>query len=413
MALSVPQKTVAEDVSRFKVLITGRRFGKTHLCIREICKNAAKAPGSINWAICPSYRMAKQIWWMQLTNKLSELRWIKSKNEAELTLKLKNGSMIALKGADNFDSLRGVGLDFVVMDEFQDIPPQAWSEVIRPTLSDKRGKALFCGTPKGVGSWSHKLYTQAIHEPDWNAWQFTTIDGGRVPEEEIDAARRDLDDATFNQEYMASFNTFTGVVCPNFNYKETVKPLNDPHTGIIHVGQDFNLSPMSTVISQVTTQGIHIFDEIKLMSSNTEEVVQELKTRYPNSRIVVYADPASRQKKTSAGGKTDFSILQNAGFELKVRNRHSSQRDYINAVNALLKNAQGDRRLFIDPKCKNTIDSLSRLTYKEDSNLIDKSSGLDHFFDATKYLVEYLYPVRRDLEEDTVEQWTFGTKKRW
>ena len=413
MALSDPQKTVATDTSRFKVLITGRRFGKTHLCIREICKNAAQNPGSINWAICPSYRMAKQIWWMQLTSKLSSLRWIKTKNESELTLTLKNGSVIALKGADNFDSLRGVGLDFVVMDEFQDIPPQAWSEVIRPTLSDKMGKALFCGTPKGVGSWSHKLYTQAIHEPDWNAWQFTTIDGGRVPQKEIDAARRDLDDATFNQEYMASFNTFSGVVCPNFDYKQTVKPLGDPQTGVIHIGQDFNLSPMSSVIAQVTTQGIHIFDEIKLMSSNTEEVVQEIRHRYPNSRVVVYPDPASRQRKTSAGGKTDFNILSNAGFDVKARNKHNSQRDYINAVNALLKNANGERRLFIDPKCKNTIDSLQRLTYKEDSNQIDKQSGLDHFFDATKYLVDYLFPVTRDIEDDTVEQWTFGTKKRW
>jgi len=105
--LTGPQQEVADDKSRFKVLITGRRrFGKTHLCMRELCKHAAKHPGSINWLVAPSYRMAKQLTWLPLLDKLSKLRWIKKKNEAELTIYLKNGSVIGLRGADNFDSLR-------------------------------------------------------------------------------------------------------------------------------------------------------------------------------------------------------------------------------------------------------------------------------------------------------------------
>lgn len=414
MPLSIPQQTVADDTNRFKVLITGRRFGKTHLCIREICRAAAKKPGSINWAVCPSYRMAKQIWWIQLVNKLSDLRWIKQKNEAELTLVLKNGSIIALKGADNWDSLRGVGLDFVVIDEFQDVPRQAWTEVIRPTLSDKRGRALFCGTPKGVGSWSHKLFTQAIHEPDWNAWQFTTIEGGNVPEEELEAAKRDLDEKTFLQEYCANFTTYSGVVYYNFDYKETVRPCEDPHTGIIHVGEDFNYNPQACVIAQVTNEGIHIFDEINMMTSSTEEVAQELRARYPHSKIVVYPDPSGKQRKASAGGKTDFSILHNAGFEVKARTGHTAIRDRVNAVNARLKGADGSRKLFVDPKCKHTIESLMRLTYKEGTSQIDKDSGLDHHADALGYLVDYLYPVKKHYDVEEPQSWTFGTRnKRW
>jgi len=129
MKLTPAQSTVANDSSRFKVLVTGRRFGKTHLSIRELCRSAAIKPGSINWYISPSYRMSKQITWLQLIDKLTQLRWIDTKNEAELTIRLKNKSIIALKGADNFDSLRGVGLDFVIIDEFQDVPEQAWKEV--------------------------------------------------------------------------------------------------------------------------------------------------------------------------------------------------------------------------------------------------------------------------------------------
>ena len=413
MPLTFPQQTVADDKNRFKVLITGRRFGKTHLCIRELCKSAAKKEGSINWYVSPSYRMSKQITWVQLVNKLSSLKWIASKNEAELTVKLKNGSIIALKGADSPDSLRGVGLDFLVIDEFQDVPYQAWTEVLRPTLSDKRGRALFCGTPKGVGSWSHRLFTQAIHEKDWNAWQYTTVEGGNVPEEEIESARRDLDDKTFAQEYLATFNTYSGVVYYNFDYKGTVKKLERPETGVIYVGQDFNYMPQSTVIAQVRGKTIHIFDEIRMMGSSTDEVVSEIKHRYPHSKVVIFPDPAGRQRKTSAGGKTDLSILVNAGFDVKVRQYHTPVRDRVNSVNALLKNASGERHLFVDPKCKHTIESLQRLTYKEGTNQIDKESGLDHFSDALGYMVDFLFPIKKQYEVEEPQRWTFGAKRSW
>ena len=411
MALSTAQATVANDTNRFKVLITGRRFGKTHLSIRELCKAAAKKPGAVIWYISPSYRMSKQITWLQLVDRLSQLRWIDSKNEAELTIRLKNKSLIALKGADNFDSLRGVGLDFVVIDEFQDVPKQAWTEVIRPTLSDKQGGALFCGTPRGVGSWSHELYTKALNEKDWNAFQFTTIDGGNVPPEEVEAAMRDLDDKTFAQEYLATFNTYSGTVYYNFDYKKHVQPQTDIDTGIIHVGMDFNWDPFSVVIAQVSGSEVRIHDELYIRGSNTDDVVDELKRRYPHSKIIVYPDPASRQKRTSAGGKTDFSILSNAGFKVLARPSHTPVRDRVNAVNTKLKTADGNVTLYIDPKCKHVIESLQRLTYKEGTTVIDKDSGLDHASDSLGYLIDYLLPLRTYVEPQTEPQrWTFGTR---
>lgn len=413
MPLTVPQRTVAEDPNRFKVLISGRRFGKTHLAIRELCRSAAQNPGSLNWLVAPSYRQAKQVVWTQLKNKLKDLRWIDSSNEAELTIHLKNRSTIALRGADNYDSLRGVGLDLVIFDEFQDIPPQAWTEVIRPTLSDKQGRALFCGTPRGVGSWSHELYTKALTESGWRAFQYTTIEGGNVPQEEIESARRDLDEATFMQEYMASFNTYSGTVYYNFKYNDNVKICHEPEQHVIHVGMDFNYDPFTCVIAQIKGQEIHVFDEMHIRGSNTEEVVNELKHRYPRSRINIYPDPAARQKRTSAGGKTDFSILVNAGFTVKARNFHTPVRDRVNAVNARLRNAAGLVNLFIDPKCKHTIDSIQRLTYKEGTNQIDKDSGLDHQSDALGYMIDFLFPIKV-VHDDIAqpERWTFGTVAR-
>ena len=411
MPLTVPQRTVADDTNRFKVLITGRRFGKTFLGIRELCKSAATIPGSTNWAICPSYRMAKQIWWEQIKSKLHELRWIKTSNEAELSIKLKNGSNIALKGADSPDSLRGNSLTFVIFDEFQDIPSDAWTSVIRPALSDQQGKALFTGTPKGVGSWSHQLFTKALNEQDWNAWQFTTIEGGNVPAEEIEAARRDLDEKTFMQEYMATFNTYSGTVYYNFDYKGNVLT-QEVDTGVIHVGMDFNWDPFCVVIAQVKGDRIHIFDELQIKGSSTEDVVDEIKRRYQYSRVSVYPDPAARQKRTSSGGKTDYSILVNAGFNVKARHFHTPVRDRVNSVNALLKNAKGDRRLTIDPKCRHTIDSLQRVCYKEGTTVVDKDLGIEHISDAVGYLVDFIVPVKTRIE--TTEQphrWGVATKR--
>jgi len=412
MKLTPAQSTVANDSSRFKVLVTGRRFGKTHLSIRELCRSAATKPGSINWYISPSYRMSKQITWLQLIDKLTQLRWIDTKNEAELTIRLKNKSIIALKGADNFDSLRGVGLDFVIIDEFQDVPEQAWKEVIRPTLSDRQGGALFCGTPRGVGSWSHDLYTFAQHQKDWKSFQFTTIDGGNVPEEEVEAAKRDLDPKTFAQEYLATFNTYSGTVFYNFHYNDCVKELPQPDTGVIYVGMDFNFDPMTAIIAQVRGNEVYIYDEIMMRGSSTEDMVNEINHRYAYSKVVVFPDPASKQRKTSAGGKTDLSILINAGYDVKVRTYHTPVRDRVNAVNTKLKNAANERTLFIHPKCKNTIDSLQRLTYKEGTNQVDKDSGLDHMGDAVGYLIDYLFPIK--VIHETVEpaRWTFGTQSR-
>jgi hypothetical protein len=412
MKLTPAQSTVANDSSRFKVLVTGRRFGKTHLSIRELCRSAAIKPGSINWYISPSYRMSKQITWLQLIDKLTQLRWIDTKNEAELTIRLKNKSIIALKGADNFDSLRGVGLDFVIIDEFQDVPEQAWKEVIRPTLSDRQGGALFCGTPRGVGSWSHDLYTFAQHQKDWKSFQFTTIDGGNVPLEEIESAKRDLDPKTFAQEYLATFNTYSGTVFYNFHYNDCVKELPQPDTGVIYVGMDFNFDPMSAIIAQVRGNEVYIYDEIMMRGSSTEDMVNEINHRYAYSKVVVFPDPASKQRKTSAGGKTDLSILVNAGYDVKVRTYHTPIRDRVNSVNTKLKNAANERTLFIHPKCKNTIDSLQRLTYKEGTNQVDKDSGLDHMADAVGYLIDYLFPIK--VIHETVEpaRWTFGTQSR-
>jgi hypothetical protein len=404
MPLSNPQQTIVDAPQRFVVCIAGRRFGKTHLSIRFLCK-AARMPDKEVWYVAPTYKQAKMIVFKKLRKKLLDLRWVRKINETNLSFELKNGSTISLKGADNYDSLRGVGLDFLVMDEFADIDEEAWTETLRPTLADKMGKALFIGTPKGM-NWAKDLYDLAQEYPEeWASFQYTTEQGGNVSITEIEAARRSLDARTFNQEFRATFETFSGRIFYAFDRKYNVKQYNDPLPRELHLGVDFNIDPMSAVLGVKTGNVMHIIDEFKIFGSNTEELVEEVKTRYPEHTIIAYPDPAGAQRKTSAGGKTDHTILRNAGFTVKAPHSHNAVRDGINAVNAKLLSSSGFTTLFFDPKCKYAIECLEKQTYKEGTSIPDKDSGFDHMNDALRYMVDYLFPIKQPTAPVPVRQW--------
>jgi hypothetical protein len=397
--LSKAQKEVFTSEARFRVLITGRRFGKTFLALNELAK-FSRYPKKKVWYIAPTYRMCKDIMLDPLVDKMTKHKWISKVNYSDLTITLRNKSLIQLRSSENFNALRGVGLDFICIDEFSDVDERAWFEVLRPTLSDKsrEGSALFLGTPRGFGNWSYNLYTRQDNDKNWKSFQFTTLDGGQVSQSEIDQAKNDLDDRTFRQEYMASFEKYSGQIYYNFDREQNVIEQYAPTTNSIHIGIDFNIDPVSAVISEVKQDHLYVYDEIVIYSSNTDELVEEINNRYSGKHIFVYPDPASKQRKTSAGGRTDLSILKNAGYNVRVRNAHPLIRDRINAVNTKLKNAKGVRTLFIANNCKNVIKSIERQIYKEGTSLPDKENNYDHMNDALGYLVEFLYPIKRDFK---------------
>jgi hypothetical protein len=400
MPLSEPQKEVIASTKRFRVLITGRRFGKTHLCMMELLRKGRDNPNGKIFYVSPTYRMSKEIMWKNLKRTIKKLRWEKYINESELTVVLKNNCQISLKGADkSADNLRGVGLNFLVLDEFSDIPPEAWSESLRPTISDKhvQGSVLFVGTPKGVGNWSYDMFQKGKSgDPEWQSWKYTTLEGGQVEPHEIEQAKKDLDERSFKQEYLASFETYAGVIYYNFEREENVKPCKYDPEAIIHVGLDFNISPMSACLFHLKNNVAEFFDEIVIYSSNTDEFIDELLSRYPKNKIVVYPDPACRQRKTSAGGRTDLTILTNAGLRVNCKNTHALVRDRINSVNSRLKNFDGKRNILIDPTCKNLINSLMKQTYREGTNQPEKN-GFEHMSDALGYSIEYIFPISSNL----------------
>lgn len=404
MELTQAQSDIFNSGSRWRVVVAGRRFGKTFLSTAELLRDALKGKGRNCWYIAPTYGSAKEIAWDMLLEQIPH-EYIQKSHETALTITLWNGSKISLKGAEKPNNLRGRSLDFVVMDEFADMKPETWFEVIRPSLADRQGSAMWIGTPKGMNHFRDLWALGVDGHQDWSSWQFTTLQGGNVPAEEVEAAKRDMDERTFKQEFEAAFVNYAGIIYYNFHRDDSVKRIEDDGS-MLHIGMDFNLDPMSAVVCIQKDGALQAIDEIVIYGSNTDEMVDEIKMRYRDRKIVVYPDPASRQRKTSAGGRTDLSILQNAGFIVKAKPTHSAIRDRINSVNAKLKSADGKRSLFFDPKCKQMIKSLERQVYKEGTSQPDKDSGFDHMNDALGYLVDYLYPIQRQYEVIQPQRWS-------
>lgn len=399
MALSVKQQAIADCPTRFRCVLAGRRGGKTFLAMREVCRFASK-PNSIVWMLANSRQQIKSLCWNKLKKKLNSLRWVANTNESELTITLKNGSMICLKSAEQGDNLRGESLDFICIDEFCDIDlEEIWAQIIRPALSDKKGHALFTGTPKAGNQAARDLYDKHLTNKNWASFSYTTEEGGFVDADEIEQARQDLAPKVFSQEYLANWENFAGIIFGEFgdhNIQEVRKPTA---TEPVSIGMDFNVTPCSAVIGRQTRTGIEIYDEIYLENSNTTEMIDEIKNRYPTNPITVFPDPAGVQRKTSAGGNTDIRLLEMAGFTTRYHRQHPLVRDRINSGNSLFfKRDDGSTRFTIDPRCKKTIACLKNWAYKTDTMIPSKDSGFDHGCDALTYMIQFLFPITKPVE---------------
>ncbi len=395
------QMSIYTDDTRFRVVVAGRRFGKTHLLRAELRRQAAKKRNANVWYVAPTYGMAREIMWDALKGSIPE-EWVRKYNETLLKCHLVNGSVITLKGADRPDTLRGVGLDFVGLDEYQDFRPFVWDQVLRPTLATTQGGALFIGTPKSYNHF-YELYKKGQRQkhrknPEWKSWQFPTIMSPFVPTAEVEQAKRDLDPRTFRQEFMATFETMSGRVYYAFERNKHVgnHPFNPKLP--IWVGQDFNINPMSCAIMQPQPNGeVWVVDEIVLFNSNVSEVCDVLEQRYwrYQDQITIFPDPAGGSRQHSRG-ESSLDIFRERGFTRILHHRkHPFVQDRINAVNSMLYSADGSIRMRVDEKCRNVIEGFEQVIYKENSNEVDKSLNKEHVLDGLGYCIEYNFPTRK------------------
>jgi hypothetical protein len=389
VSLRYAQGEVFNSDKRFRLLVAGRRFGKSYLSCIELLRGAINRPGEVYFYCAPTYRMAKDIAWKEL-KRLVPKTWIQAKNETDLRLDLINGSSIELKGTENAMALRGRSLAGVVLDEAAFMERDVWAEVIRPALADKQGWALFISTPDGTASWFYDMWCFCGEQEwdDWQRWSFTTIEGGNVKAEEVEAARSQLDPRTFRQEFEASFENLTGLVAVSFGDENIDKEVADLHMLPLLIGLDFNVDPMAGICAVKHNNTLYVFDEIMLTGgATTWDFAEEVVRRYGvDRRVIACPDPTGSARKTSGVGVTDHNILRRSGFTVMSPKSPWKIRDKITAVNTALYDANGERRTLIHPRCKELIKALRTLTYAPNTGLPNKNLGVDHAFDAFGYL---------------------------
>ena len=198
------QKKVWADDTRFKIVAAGRRTGKSRLAAWMLIVNALQADKGHVFYVAPTQGQARDIMWQTLLELAHPI--VTSSHINNLQIKLVNGATISLKGADRPETMRGVSLKFLVMDEYADMKPEVFEQILRPALADQKGSALFIGTPMGRNHF-YDLYKYAELEDDesYAAWHFTSYDNELLDPEEIDLAKKSMSSYAFRQEFMASF----------------------------------------------------------------------------------------------------------------------------------------------------------------------------------------------------------------
>jgi len=198
------QQEVFEDSTRFKIVAAGRRTGKSRLAAWLLIINALQTERGHVFYVAPTQGQARDIMWSTLLELASPV--VKSSHINNLQITLINGCTISLKGADRPETMRGVSLKFLVLDEYADMKPSVWETILRPALADQKGQALFIGTPMGRNHFYDLYQYGALGDDEtYKAWHFTSYDNPLLDPEEIDVAKKSMSSYAFRQEFMASF----------------------------------------------------------------------------------------------------------------------------------------------------------------------------------------------------------------
>lgn len=239
------QAQVHNHSARFKVLACGRRWGKTRLGVNE-CIDVAVSGGRA-WWVAPTYRMS-EVGWRPLSRIGAKCR--ATLRRADRQILFPGGGEVSVRSADNPDSLRGEGLNYLVMDECAYTQERAWSDALRPALSDRLGRAMFISTPAGR-NWFWRLYRRALNDPEWASWSFPTSKNPYISKAEIEAARADLPAQTFRQEYLAEFIEDAGLVFRNIRECVTQPPTHPNENWQYVMGVDWGQQKDFTVLTVI------------------------------------------------------------------------------------------------------------------------------------------------------------------
>lgn len=410
--------------SRFIAVPAGRRSGKTEIAKRKLAHKALTfSDASDGWFVCsaPTFAQAKKIYWEDMKKLIPPLYVVGRPSESDLTIKLFNGSKIQVVGMDKPERAEGAPLDGIIMDEYANMKKKAWTDHVRPALSTvgRPGFAWLIGVPEGRNHYYDVCERARLGATDWSYFHWKSSD--ILPQSEIDAAREELDELTFLQEYEGSFVTFAGRAYYCFdsmlnseahlfeNYYEPKRKLD--------ISFDFNVDPgVACITQEVSYKGINpdvapritaAMGEVYVpQNSNTEVVCRKILQDWGDHKgvVQVYGDASGGNRGTAQTRGSDWDIIDDIlgkhfgqRYDNEVPRSNPSIRGRVNAMNTRLKTSSGARRFLADRgRCKYLIKDLDGVSILEGSaGEIDKKKDrtLTHISDALGYKIAQDFPI--------------------
>lgn len=394
-------------LKRFNVLVCHRRFGKTVFSLNEMIdralRNDKKNPQYAY--IAPYYGQAKRVAWDYLKEYTKNIPGVTT-NEAELRVDIPRPDRgdrirIMLLGGDNPAAVRGIYLDGVILDEYAEMDPTVWSQVVRPALSDRLGWAIFIGTPKGQNHF-FDIYSSARKDPSWHTALYRASETGIIPASELEAAKLTMSEEEYEQEYECSFSA---ALIGAYYGKQMEQAEKEGRIGIVPYDPavpvdtfwDLGIGDTTAIwFLQQVGREFHIIDHLESSGVGLDWYVKEMKKKpYVYSEIILPHDAAARELGT---GRTRVETLRKywgTGIKMRVLPRQDVD-DGIHAVRMLLPQCWFDA-----VKCDRGISALKNYERKYDNkNKIFSDKPLhnwaSHSADAFRVLAE---GVRKEAEK--------------
>lgn len=377
MILTTAQGIVAKDLHRFRVLDTGRRFGKTTLSVEEMKGEALGGAEKIVY-VAPTYQQARDIVWKTLKREMLPII-VGKPNESRLEMTvhtMRQGTcQIMLRGWEAIETLRGQSIDFVVLDEVAMYRNfwRTWQEVIRPCLTDRKGRAMFISTPKGFNHF-YDLFNLQESDPDYKSFQFTTYDNPHIPQEEIEKARQELTEDRFAQEYLADFRKMEGLVYKEFNREVHVFNKEEFDNNLpamfswneFLVGVDYGFTNPTAVLQifRDSADNFYVMDELYERGKTDPETNQYIAALNAQK---IFPDPAA------ASAVAELKKLCPGKVREVVKNKDSIKNG-IDRVRELFK----ANKLHVASHCVNLIQEFETYSYP------DKMPGKNEYEDPIK-----------------------------
>jgi phage terminase large subunit len=359
-----------DRTQRFACIVTHRRAGKTVACVHDLQRGALESRDvRARFAyLSPYLKQSKAVAWDYLRAAMAPVRERgATAHESELRVDYPNGGQVRLYGADNPDALRGIYLDGVVLDEYADMDPRVWSEIIRPALADRQGWAVFIGTPKGRNAF-YDLWQRSQSDQGWFSFMLKASETGLIPESELALARRDLSEEQYAQEFECSFDaavvgSYYGKLMAQAEADKRIAGVPYDPAALVWTAWDLGIRDATAIwFAQVIGREIRIIDYYEASGVDLGHYVREI-----NARPYVYAGhvvPHDVQAKELGTGKSRLEVLESLGLKnLTLAPLHRVE-DGINAVRVFI-----PRCWFDATRCARGVDALKLYRAEYDDKL--------------------------------------------